>query len=81
MKREAKIKQGRAGSSSYNKIICRYRVACMISLLYLACMVHACVYLVLFLSFSLVLLSVTVIFSLALPFLGSNGVMGSLLLG
>jgi len=41
----------------------------MISLLDLACMVHACVYLVLLLSLVWVFPGVTVIFNLALPFL------------
>ena len=42
-KRKENIKKGRAGSSIYNKITCRYRFACMISMLDLACMVmHVC---------------------------------------
>ena len=35
---EAKIKQGKAGSSSYNSLHCRYRLACVFSFLYFACM-------------------------------------------
>jgi len=50
IKREENIKQIRVGSSGYNEITCKYRVAHMISLLFLACMVHACLYLVLLLS-------------------------------
>ena len=46
-KREEKIREGRVGSRDYNKITCRYQVPYMISLLVLACMVHACVFLVL----------------------------------
>ena len=75
--REARIKQGRLGSSGCNDITCRYRVSFMFSLLDLACMVHACVYFVLLLSLTWVLLGVAMDFSLALPFLDSHGVMGS----
>jgi len=35
---EAKSKQGKAGSSSYNKLHCRYQIACVFSLLNFACM-------------------------------------------
>ena len=35
---EAKIKHGKVGSSSYNRLHCRYQLACVFSLLYLACM-------------------------------------------
>jgi len=51
---------------------------CVISLLYLACMVHACVYLVLLLSLPWVFLGVTAFFSLSFPFLDNHGMMGSL---
>ena len=46
----------------------------MISLLVLACMVHACVF-ILLLSLAWVLTIVTVVLSLSLPFLDSHGVM------
>ena len=72
-KGKQKIKQGRVRSSGYNEITCRYRVSCMISLLVLACMVHACVYLVLLLSLAWVFPGVTVVS--ALPFSDSHGVM------
>jgi len=65
---EANINQGRVGSSGYNEITCKYRITCMISLLDLVCMVHACVYLVLLMSLPWLFLGVTVIFSLALSF-------------
>ena len=48
----------------------------MISLLVFACMVHACVYLVLLLSLAWVSPGVIVVFSLAFPFSDSHGVMG-----
>ena len=47
----------------------------MISLLFLECMIHTCVYLVILLSLAWVLSGVTVVFSLALTFLDSHGVM------
>lgn len=78
---EKNIKQGRARSSDYNRITCRYRFVCVISLLDLAFMVHACVYLDLLLSLEWLLLGVIVIFSLAFPFLDIHGVMGSILFG
>lgn len=53
----------------------------MISFLFLACIVHACVYLVLFLSLAWVLVGVTVVFNLALTFPDSHGVMEFILLG
>jgi len=53
----------------------------MISLLVLACMVHACVLLVLLLSLAWIFLGVTMFFSLALPFLNIHGVAGSLVFG
>lgn len=68
--------QGRVGSSSYNGITCRYRVAYMISLLVLACMVYACVYLVLLMSLAWVLPGVRVVFIISFPFPDSHGVMG-----
>ena len=75
--REVKIKEGRAGTRNYNEITYRYQFACVISLLDLACMVHACEYLVLLLSLAWVLLGVTAIFNLSLPFPNSHDVMGS----
>ena len=36
---EGERKKGRAASNSYNKILCRYLFACVISLIDLACMV------------------------------------------
>jgi len=53
----------------------------MISLLVFACMVYACVYLVLLLSLTWVLLGMTMVFNLALPLPNSHGVMGFLLFG
>ena len=55
------INQGRVGSSGYNGITSGYQVACMISLLVLACMIYACVYLVLLLSLACVSPSVTML--------------------
>ena len=78
---EGRSEQGRARSRNYNRIICRYQFACVISLLNLACMVHACVVLVLLMSLAWVFPSVIVVFSLAFPFLDNHGVMGSLLFG
>ena len=69
---EAKFKQGKARSSSYNKIHCRYRFACVFSLLDLAYMV---LHVVLFyhgMGFS----RCNIVFSLAFPFSDSHGVMG-----
>ena len=43
-KEEEKIKQGRVVSSNYIRIICKYQFSCVVSLLYLAYIVHACVY-------------------------------------
>ena len=37
--RGRKDQEGKAGSSTYNKLHCRYRLACVFSLLYLTCMV------------------------------------------
>jgi len=55
--------------------------SCVISLLDLACMVHACLYLIILLSLERVLRGVAVIFNVSLPFLYSHVVMGSLLFG
>ena len=74
--RKAKIKQRRVGLSDYNRITYRYRVTCVISLIFFACMVYACVYLVLFLSLAWVLPGVIVVFILAFPFPDNHGVMG-----
>jgi len=52
----------------------------MISLLVLACMVHACVFFVLLLSLTWVFLGVIMVFSIEFLFLDSHGVMDSLLL-
>ena len=60
-------------------LLCRYRVACMISLLVLACMVHACLYLVLLLSLAWVLPSLAMVSFLLCQFLDSHGVMGFIL--
>lgn len=48
----------------------------MIFLLFLACMVPACVYLVLFLSLAWVFPGVVVVFKITLTFMDSYGVMG-----
>lgn len=71
-KEEGRSKQGRAGSSKYNKILCRYRFASVFSLLDLACMVlHVvlCYYGMGFARHDNVL-------SLVLPFPDSHGAMG-----
>ena len=48
----------------------------MISFLVLACMVHACVYLVLLLSLAWVFPGGIVVFNLTFPYTDSHGVMG-----
>ena len=53
----------------------------MTSLLDVACMIHACMLFVLLLSLACVFPSVTMFFSLALPFMDSHGLMGSLVFG
>lgn len=71
-KEEAKIKQGNVGSSSYNKIHCRYQRECVFSLLDVACMV---LHVALFyhgMGFS----RCKNIFSLDLPFQDRHGVKG-----
>ena len=66
--KKTNVRQGRATSSIYNEIIGRYRFACVISLLVLACMVHACVYLVLLLSLAWVFPGVTMVSTLPYHF-------------
>ena len=66
------IKQGKEGSSIYNRIHYKHRFACIFSFLYLACMV---LHVVLFyhgVGFS----RCNSFFSLAFPFLDSHGEMG-----
>ncbi len=72
---EAKIKQGKVGSSSYNRFNCRYRIECVFSLLDLACMrLHV------FLFYHGMGFSMCdSISSLALPFPDSFDEMGSLI--
>ena len=69
---EGKIQQGKVGSSSYNRIHYKCRFACIFSLLYLACMV---LHVVLFYC-GMGFLRCNSVFSLALEFLDSHGVMG-----
>ena len=72
---EAMIKQGIVGLSSYNRLCCRYQLACIFSLLDLACMeLHV------FLSYhGMVFSRCDNIFSLALTFPNSFDEMDSLM--
>ena len=72
---EAKIKQGKAGSSSYNRLHCRYQLACVFSLLDLACMGLHELHFIPGMGFS----RCDSIFSLALPFPNSFDEMGYLM--
>jgi len=81
IKGKKNIKQGRARSSNYNGIACWCQLECVISLLALACRVHACLYWVLLLSLEWVSQGVIVVFILSFPFMNSHGVMGFLLFG
>jgi len=74
-KEEAKIKQGKAGSSSYNRLHCRYQLSCVFSFLALACIV---LHVVLFYH-GMGFLGVIVFFNLAFPFPDSFDEMGSLM--
>ena len=69
---EGRRKQGRARSSSYNKILYKYRFACVFSLLDLACMVLHVVLCCYGMGFA----RCDSVLSLALPFPNSHGVMG-----
>jgi len=72
---EAKIKQGKAGSSSYNNLHCMYQPACVFSLLDLACMgLHVFLF-----YHGMGFARCDRIFSLALPFPDSFDEMGSLI--
>ena len=72
---EANIKQGKVGSSSYNRLHCRYQLACVYSLLDLACMgLH-----VVFSHHGMGFSRYESIFNLALSFLDSLDEMGSLI--
>lgn len=75
-KRKANIKQGREASSSYSGIICRYRFACVISLLDLACMYVFGSLDIIGMGFA----SEATLFRLSFPFPNIHGVMGSLVL-
>ena len=68
-KKEEKSKEDRE-SRNYIKIVCRYWFACMISLLYLACMVLHVVLCCLGMGFS----RCDSVFNLTLSFLDSHGV-------
>jgi len=69
---EGRSKQGRAISSNYINIIYRYRFSCVISLIYLACMVLHVVLCCYGMGFS----RSDSVFSLAFPFPDNHGVMG-----
>ena len=70
-RRQRKSRKAQEGIeiSSYNSFFCKYRVACMFSSLVLACMAHACGFLVVICHWHGGLSGLTVDF-LALPFLG-----------
>ena len=70
---EAKIKQGKVGSSRYNNILYRYRFSSIFSLLDLACMVLHVVVFCHGMGFSMC----ESFFRLAFPFLDSLDEMGS----
>jgi len=70
---KVRSKKGRARSSNYISILCRYGFACIFSLLDLACMV---LHVVLCCS-SMGFARCDSVFNLALPFLNNHGVMGS----
>ena len=65
-------KKGRAGSSNYNNIICRYQFSCVFSLLYLACMVLH----VLLCCYGMGFSKFDIVFCLAFPFPDNYRVMG-----
>ena len=72
---EARIKQGKAGSNSYNRVHCRYQLACVFSLLDLECMgLHVFLF-----YHGMGLAKCDSIFSLALPFPNNFDDMGSLM--
>ena len=72
---EAKIKQGKAGSSSYNNLHCMYQPACVFSLLDLACMgLHVFLF-----YHGMGFTRCDSVFSLAFPFLDSFDEMDSLI--
>ena len=72
---EAKIKQEKAGSSNYNRLHCRYRLACVFSLLELACMqLHVVIF-----YHGIGFARCDSIFSIAFPFLDSFDETGSLI--
>jgi len=74
-KEEENIKQGKEGSSNYNKLHFRYQLTCVFSLLYLACMgLH-----VFILDHGMGFARCDSIFSLALPFPDIFDEMGSLM--
>ena len=70
-KEEGRSKQGKAGSSSYNKILCRYQFSCVFSLWDLTCIVLHVVLCYYEMGFS----RCDNVFSLALPILDNHGVM------
>ena len=72
---EAKIKYGKAGSSSDNRLHCRYQLACVFSLLDFPCMgLHVFLF-----YHGMGFARCDSIFSLALPFLDRFDEMGSLM--
>ena len=75
-KRKVEKRKGTGGSTITTGLLCRYRVACMISLLVLACMVHACGFLVICCHWHGDFPGLTVVLTLPFHFLDNHGIGG-----